>query len=1061
MGDESSQLVAALGVLYAAHGTETPGWREADAWLQAFQAGPTAWGVCDAALHAAPESGTGLDVLCFCAQTLRAKVARDYYQLPASSVESLRDSLVGLLVKYAQRGAAGRQVVAQLSLAVAALAVHMERWVGCLEWLDATVRRGAGCPGALLGVLEELPFEASSRGVAVRPQRRNEFRKKVLVEGALEVLNLLAGVLGDAGWDQAAAPGAAAVPAPSMVASCLGCFAAWLPLVFEESGIPKGELGARIQGLAGSPLVDAVLRGLRDEDDDVFGKAVEGAVELVRATEYAGVEVGVGRVLAGRLLHEFMDVARARAPGALSEGDTELAKGLCRVLAEAGEGYVDVLVADAGPAALSFVDGLLTFAGHEEPDVAAITHDFWYKLATRLRDGPADQPAEFAEDERRRAAFLPAFSGLVRVVSAKMAYPPDFNASSSGGDWRPDELDDFKQERNALSGTLSSAACVLGAEDTLRQLAAPLIPGPAASAATWQQREAALHGVRSLSRVVDHSHDRGVGSEVLLAVLGALPQLPELGVPPVLYTVCFVISSYSEWLHVVGAAGAAGGALLVPLAQLVCASGLSSRDGDVADAAAYALARLCYWCRGELAAHIEALLPVYERVITNCYALSSGGAGAPVEGPGASLTLSSVLEVVEAFAYLTSALPIAELAAVLNRLCDPLLVKVASATQRAAAAAVASPGDRAVSASVSGELIMLLDTLSELFRYTNPIALPADYVHPTAEVVQRLFPSMQTLLQTCSRNEQLMEHVCRCLKYALRSTQLHFAPLLPALVGQLAQSFGRDPQSCYLYLSSQCVKIFGAEAAYETPLAGCIGELVPRSLALLPRSADIDRQPDVAEDLFGLGVTVLQCAPFLLFSASRSASSDPMGLLAPLLGCALEGATVQHREACRSALEFVQYVLDLATGANVEGVSALQQAGVDARTLFVSSGPVLVRRLVAGVAGALPRNRIPDVADILFSLGVVFGHTLGDWLAAILAPLPEVFVPDEEKGFLINGILYKVHSFVQAGRSVSRQEDKQVAKECRADITDCLDEFADVCRCTAAARTASLQALAG
>jgi len=1038
--DESTRLVSALGVLYggpsSSSGASREEWQAADAWLQSFQAGSTAWSVCDAALHA-PD--TSPDVRYFCAQTLRTKVARDYFQLPPGDAPySLRDSLVALLVRYAT---GPRVISSQLSLALAALAVHMEDWTEtCLGWLDESLRQKAGCPGALLDVLSELPYETNSRGVAVRPRRRQEFTRQVLRRGAMDVLQLVAQMMAS----------------EVSQAACLGCFASWLPLAFEESGLERrgAEVRARVEALGQSPWVSSVVGGLRNEDDDVFGKAVDAAVELVRASECAGVASAEGGALAGRLVHEFMEVARARAPAALQEEDFEVAKGVCRVLAEAGEVYVDALARDpVGPDALSFVEGLLTFAGHAEADIAAITHTFFHRLAQALGDDPGEG--------RSRAAFLPSFRGLVHTAMQKLAYPPDFVAAG-GTQWRPDERDDFKQNRNALAETLSDAARVVGAEDALRQLSTPLLADDPRTV-SWQTREAALHGVRSLSLAVEHSADRGASSDIVPTVLRILPNLPDLSVPPVLYTTCLVISHYSRWLHTT--AHGAGGALLFPLVQLVCTSGLTSRDVDVGAAAAMALNNLCGECRGELSAHVDSLLPVYERVLANCHARSSGASAESLEGPGAWLTLTDVLEVVEAFAHLTSALPIGQLSAVLNRLCDPLLQRIA-----AIASASANPsegqGDQAGGAAhpdgiapgnVSNELVMLLDALAALFEHTNPSALPQDYVHPTAAVVQRLFPSLTALLQTYPRDGRLMEHVCRCLKYALRSTQLHFAPLLPALSAQLAQSFHRDPQSCYLYLASQCVKIFGAEAAYETPLAGCVSALMGRALQLLPSGNDIDANPDVADDLFDLGVTVLRGAPSLLFALG----TDPLGLLGPLLNCALEGVTVQHREACLSALRFLTYALDLATGANRAGVQAMQHAGVDVQALFAATGPVLVRRLISGVAGALPRDRLPDVADIFFSLGVTFAHGLGDWLSVILHPVPDDAVPEEEKGFFVNGVLAKVVPFVQAGRSVSDPDARRHVAFAKESIEDLLEDFADVCRCNDAARRATLVALAG
>ncbi|EFJ48285.1 hypothetical protein VOLCADRAFT_48218, partial [Volvox carteri f. nagariensis] len=92
---------------------------EADRWLEQWQQSLEAWSVADGVLH---DPNSSMEAQYFCAQTLRTKVQRDFEELPSDAVDSLRDSLLQLLIRFS-KGAP--PVRTQLCLALAALAVHV------------------------------------------------------------------------------------------------------------------------------------------------------------------------------------------------------------------------------------------------------------------------------------------------------------------------------------------------------------------------------------------------------------------------------------------------------------------------------------------------------------------------------------------------------------------------------------------------------------------------------------------------------------------------------------------------------------------------------------------------------------------------------------------------------------------------------------------------------------------------------------------------------------------------------------------------------------------------
>ena len=119
---------------------------------------------------------------------------RDFEELPASAVPSLRESLIGLLL---QHGAGAGPVRTQLCLAVAALAAHVPagEWSsqGIVLWLT---ERFSAAPAEvalpiMLQLLLVLPQEAGSYRPAVRPERRRQMfdELKASFPAALRVLS--------------------------------------------------------------------------------------------------------------------------------------------------------------------------------------------------------------------------------------------------------------------------------------------------------------------------------------------------------------------------------------------------------------------------------------------------------------------------------------------------------------------------------------------------------------------------------------------------------------------------------------------------------------------------------------------------------------------------------------------------------------------------------------------------------------------------------------------------------------------------------------------------------
>jgi len=186
----SAQLQEVLQALY--HNADPAARDGANSKLEQWQNSQEAWQVSHSVLQ---DDSAGLESHYFAAQTLRTKVQRDFEELPAEAAQSLRDSLVTLLLKYSQ----GRpQVRTQLCVALAALSLHLpsSSWGadGFIGWLAQRLAREpptASLP-CMMEVLTVLPQEAGSYQPSLRPERRRQIREEMesATPKALSVLSM-------------------------------------------------------------------------------------------------------------------------------------------------------------------------------------------------------------------------------------------------------------------------------------------------------------------------------------------------------------------------------------------------------------------------------------------------------------------------------------------------------------------------------------------------------------------------------------------------------------------------------------------------------------------------------------------------------------------------------------------------------------------------------------------------------------------------------------------------------------------------------------------------------
>ncbi|GLJ30869.1 hypothetical protein SUGI_0613730 [Cryptomeria japonica] len=952
-------LQEALKALY--HHPEQQVRNQANVWLQEFQRTIEAWEVSDSLLH---DANSNLETLIFCSQTLKTKVQRDFEELPPATFVPLRDSLKNLLKKFCKGPS---KVRTQICIALAALAMHVpaQDWGGggVLNWLRDELGSQREYIHSFLELLTVLPQEAYSHKIAVRPERRRQFQKELIssVEVAFSLLTSCLNV-------------------EELQEQVLEAFASWLRL---SHGIPAA-------ALASHPLVLAAISGLSSEQ--LFESAVNAICELIHYTETGSpgglaeqmplVQVLVPQIMGLRnRFSASLKVALMEKQG--SQGgesgvdqayieDEEIVKAMARLFAEMGDCYVE-LIASGSNESMMIIEALVEVTSHPEYDIASMTFNFWHSLQTVLTKREyytsfGNEAAIEAEKERRLTIFRPTFELLVSLVSFRVMYPHNYERLSR------EDLADFKRTRYAVGDILLDASSVLSGEVTLKILSNNFFQAGSTAGNgdswDWRSAEAALYCIRAIARAVPISEET-----VLPQVIGFLVKLPLQ--PQLLQTACLTIGAYSKWL------GSASGAssFLPSIIEILTRAMTTSEDSSTA--AAMALRHVCDACRDKLAGSLDGLFHIYHKAVSR--------------ESGYKLSTEDALQLIEALSMVITALPPEHAKKALEALCIPAVTPL----QQVIAQAARSPQQFS-----ANQYTIPIDRLSNIFRYVS---------HPEAvgDAFQNIWPTLKAVFDQRAWDMQTMERLCRACKYAVRTCGKSIGVTISDMLQVVQLQYQVHHQSCFLYLSSEVIKIFGSDPSCGNYLGGLINSLFGHTISLLKSIQDFTSRPDIADDCFLLASRCIRYCPHLFV---------PSTIFPPLVDCSMIGITIQHREACISILTFLNDIFDVATSIGGKQYRSI----ID--NVILPRATSLTRILIGSLAGALPESRLEEVISVLMSMTRIYGIQVVNWAQEAISLIPSTAITDGERS-----------SFLGALSSAASGANSPA-------LIGSLEELSDVCR---------------
>ncbi|XP_069157959.1 transportin-3 isoform X2 [Procambarus clarkii] len=588
-----------------------------------------------------------------------------------------------------------------------------------------------------------------------------------------------------------------------------------------------------------------------------------------------------------------------------------------RIFSELGETLVEVMVEqpDQGLGSLQVLHLLLTCIGHHDWEVAEITFNFWYKLSEVLYRKNCDNVNE---------QFKPYVERLIEALYRHCQIEPDHESILV-------QQDDFYEFRERVQELIKDVVFICGSKLCFQQMA-HILQSPDVTK-NWNLMEAALFIMQSVAKNLVPEE-----SEVVPPILEGLLGQPDDIHLQVAFTSVQLLAELNEWI--------ACHPSLLPLVLQFLTKRLHNKH--LATVAAKALDAVCQSCRDHIEQHFDGLMHIIASL--DSFSISNEAVVGLLKG------VSSIL----------GRFPKERIKEDMKKLC---LVQV-SHLQKLIEENIP------IEKNSKTDPVVWLDRLAAIFRNVNPIVQNGER-HPCQEVVMEVWPTLSLTFQRYSSDLRVMEHCCRCLRFAVRCVHQHSAPLLSPLVEQIVGLYAAHGHSCFLYLGSILVDEYASEVGCVTGLLAMLEAFTQPTFLLLTQPNGFRDHPDTVDDWFRLCARFLQRAPVAFLQCSA---------LNTILECGLQACMLDHKEANAAVLKFFQDLVE--AGRKHDDRPDFETRHTLVVNIFNTHGENLVSNLVTAAVFILPQYMHHDVAETFFQIMQFDRPKFCLWLEAKLKVLP-------------------------------------------------------------------------
>ncbi|CAK9092789.1 Transportin-3 (Importin-12) (Imp12) (Transportin-SR) (TRN-SR) [Durusdinium trenchii] len=383
------QVVNALQALYATSDPQTK--KQADDWLTKFQQTPAAWQVSDTLLS---QADAPMQFRFFAAQTMRTKVQFDFYELPADSYMSLRDSMLVHIDRF--RAAEHQPIHTMLAIGLADLAIQMDHtWPNAVETLFQRFGQSPESYPTLLEVLRMLPEENNNYKLMTDSFKRESCSQR-LQAATPQVVQFLLNLQ---------------CPTVQARRKVLECFLSWIKYT-----------NLQASDIAQNPLIPECFKHVVS-GGNLSETATDIIVELLRmcSSDISAYQPVIEVILSqlGTLRSKFETQLSRGMEVALDEQDSLLQ--VCRIYVEVGECLVPLVMTQCADAQIvSILQVILRCTDLPSEEISSIPLEFWHRLA----DEVCRHPETDVKIDQFQGVYLELLSASIRRCTLSTTQDP-------------------------------------------------------------------------------------------------------------------------------------------------------------------------------------------------------------------------------------------------------------------------------------------------------------------------------------------------------------------------------------------------------------------------------------------------------------------------------------------------------------------------------------------------------------------------------------------------------------------------------------------------------------
>lgn len=305
-----------------------------------------------------------------------------------------------------------------------------------------------------------------------------------------------------------------------------------------------------------------------------------------------------------------------------------------------------------------------------------------------------------------------------------------------------------------------------------------------------------------------------------------------------------------------------------------------------------------------------------------------------------------------------------------------------------------------------------IDQLGTIFQYIELEYLPSE-PHPSVQFLQRMWPIFEQLFNAFGHRSIIAEAISRFFRHFIESTKVHFHPLLLPLHQLVISSLSQTRLSCYIWMSSKLVRIFGNEGEYREQICKLLQEVTAIVFEIVRQPSNTVEEMDlsislltlVVEEYFYLLTQFLDTCPALLISS---------GYLPATIECALYCLTFENSDTITSVLRYFMELLEVSK----PGKSSLDLLVVtQCLQVLEQNGKALVQCLFRGLVYTFSKDRaiISDVAEII---SLMAASLSSENVLQMINSAIEAFPVNEMSLELKGQFVVKIKGIIESGQTV-------------------------------------------